>query len=305
MTTEAVYRQNNVVISDDLIISPNLISQARFSYTLNYYASTDTDTLSWADWGSKLVLGALPPRPPNSSSRARGLGGSRRSGKRHHAAEHLGRFGADYLGSRRHNIRAGVGYQWNHFLETGNWLGAGQVNFTGAYTGNSIADLELGMAATFRQNNGLDPQLPTVQLLRFCPGQLESVRRLTLDLGLRWELNPPYTSADNALGGFEFGVQSKVFPPRRWGWCSREIRAFPTGSRRPGIRISPRVSVLLTIYSGTAKRRYGRLRHLLCCRHGEPGFQSAESALYCRHHDQRHEESGRSLGGVWRQSISL
>ncbi len=227
--TNAVYRQNNVVVNDDIVISPNLISQARFSYVLNYYATTDTDTTSWSNWGSKLVLGALPPRPPEfvlTSAWTSGPGGA----------------GNDIMpqstwaGTERitwihggHNIRAGVGYQWNHFLETGNWLGSGQVHFTGAYTGNSIADLELGMAATFRQNNGLNRNFQESSESAFFQDDWKVLPRLTLDLGVRWELNPPYTSAGNELGGFQFGVQSTVYPTAPKGMLFPGDPGVPNG----------------------------------------------------------------------------
>ena len=227
--TNAIFHQNNVVINDDLVISPNLISQARFSYVLNYYATTDADTQSWSDWGSKLVLGAQPPRPPEfvlTSAFTAGPGGA----------------GNDIMpqstwaGSERitwihggHNVRAGVGYQWNHFQEIGNWLGSGQVHFTGAYTGNSIADMELGLAATFRQNNGLNRNFQESSESAFLQDDWKILPRLTLDLGVRWELNPPYTSAGGQLGGFEFGVQSKVYPTAPLGMLFPGDPGIPSG----------------------------------------------------------------------------
>jgi hypothetical protein len=218
-----------VIINDDYVIRPNLISQARFSYVLNYYASTDTIHTSWADWGSKVVLGALPPRPPLiaiTSSWTAGPGGG----------------GDDIMpqstwaASERitwvkgnHNIRAGVSYQWNHFLETGNWLGSGQVRFTGSATGNGDADLLLGMANSFRQNNGLNRNFAQSSESAFVQDNWRVLPRLTLNLGVRWELNPPYTSAGGALSGFNFGVQSKVFPTAPLGMLFPGDPGVPDG----------------------------------------------------------------------------
>ena len=128
-----------------------------------------------------------------------------------------------------HNIRAGIGYQWNHFEETGNWLGSGQVHFTGAFTGNSISDLELGMAATFRQNSGLNRNFQESSFSSFIQDDWKVLPRLTLDLGVRWELNPPYTSAGNTISGFEFGVQSKVYPTAPLGMVFPGDPGIPDG----------------------------------------------------------------------------
>jgi hypothetical protein len=225
----AAYRQNNVVVSDDMVIRPNLISQTRFSYVLNYYGTAQTILTSWADWGSKVVLGALPPRPPRmvlTSAWNAGPGGG----------------GDDIMpqstwaASERvtwihgaHNIRAGVSYQWNHFLETGNWLGAGQINFTGAFTGNSQADFLLGMANSFRQNNGLNRNFQQSSESAFLQDNWRVLPRLTLNLGVRWELNPPYTSAGNALGGFQFGAQSKIYPTAPLGMLFPGDPGVPAG----------------------------------------------------------------------------
>jgi hypothetical protein len=247
--TNAVFRQNNVIINDSWIISPNLISEARFSYTLNYYGTVDTDTTSWPDWGSKVTPGALPWAPPEFTMTS---------------AWHSGPTGAandimpqsTWAGTERvtwihggHNIRAGVGYQWNHFLETGNWLGSGQLTFSGAYTGNSISDLELGMAATFRQNNGLNRNFQESSISAFFQDDWKVLPRLTLDLGVRWELNPPYTSAGNELGGFAFGVQSKVYPTAPLGMLFPGDPGVPAGIA-PTIwtNFSPRVGFAYDLF---------------------------------------------------------
>jgi len=227
--TNANYSQDNVVINDDHIVKADLVLQSRFSYSRNYYATVDTDTISWADWGSKVVLGATPGRPPKiavTGGFTAGPGGAGNDvmpqttwqGSEHISWVHGG-----------HNIRAGVGYQWNHFKEVGNWLGAGQVSFTGAFTGNGFADMDIGWAATFRQNNGLNRDFQESSVSSFLQDNWKVLPRLTLDLGVRWELNPPYTSAGNQLGGFAFGVQSKVYPTAPLGMLFPGDPGVPAG----------------------------------------------------------------------------
>ncbi len=58
------YSQNNIVMSDNWSFSPTLLNEARAGYTLNNYANNSLMHTSWSDLGSQLVLGALPPRPP-------------------------------------------------------------------------------------------------------------------------------------------------------------------------------------------------------------------------------------------------
>ena len=191
-------------------------------------------------------------------------------------------------------------------METGNWLGAGQVHFTGAYTGNSIADLELGMAATFRQNNGLDRNFQESSYSAFFQDDWKVLPRLTLDLGVRWELNPPYTSAGNELAGFEFGVQSKIYPTAPLGMLFPGDPGVPAGIA-PTICYQFRAALRLCL--GPFRQRQDghprRLRRFLRGRHGEPGLQSAEPAVHRGHHHRRDQESGRSLGVRWRQPVSL
>lgn len=228
-TSHSVYRQNNIIVNDTMMIAPNLISEARFSYVLNYYGTTCLIPTSWADWGSKIVLGATPPRPPLlviTNGLTAGPGGGAND-----IMPQSTWGGTDRITWTKgaHNIRAGVSYFWNHFLETGNWLGAGQVRFTGASTGNGEADFQLGLANTFRQNNGLNRNFQQSNEAAFIQDNWRVLPKLTLQLGLRWELNPPYTSAGGQLGGFQFGTESTIYPTSPRGMLFPGDPGVPAG----------------------------------------------------------------------------
>lgn len=245
--SSAIYDQNNVVINDDWILSPNLINTGRFNYTLNHYTTASLIHTSWSDFGSQVTLGALPARPPqlyvNGFWQA-GTFGDDNMPQRN--------FGASDMVSwihGSHSIKMGANILWNHFLETGNWLGAGQVHFTGAYTGYAPADFELGMAATFRQNNGLDRNFSAVNASFFGQDDWKVTRKLTLNLGLRWEINPPYSSAGGELATFQFGVQSTRFPTAPNGLLFPGDPGIPSGVEpTPLDNFAPRVGLAYDVF---------------------------------------------------------
>ncbi len=241
------YSQNNIVVSDSWSLSPVLLNEARVSSSLNRYGNMSLIKTSWSDLGSQVVLGAGPPRPPQifitGYFQAGTFGDNTQPQRTQMVADTL----SWMKGS--HSLRMGGLFQWNQFQETGNWLGAGQVRFTGSFTKNAFADFLLGDANSFRQNNGLNRDFRSINAGLFIQDNWKVTRRLSLNLGVRWEVDPPYTSANDALATFAFGVQSQRFPTAPRGLLFPGDPGIPTGIAPTSLKnFAPRVGFAYDVF---------------------------------------------------------
>jgi hypothetical protein len=227
--TNTAYDQRNITGNEDWIITPTLLNQFRFSYSLNSNNQASQVQTSWADFGSKVTLGALPPRPPQIFV---------------NGFWQMGTFGNDAMDQTSygpsdtvtwirngHSVRAGGGMTHHTFVESGNWLGAGQIRFSGSSTKSALGDFLTGHANTFRQNNGQDRDFYSNDWYGFFQDDWKVSRKLTLNLGLRYEIDEPLVSTTDALQTFRFGVQSRLFP------------AAPLGMLFPGDPGIPRAAI--------------------------------------------------------------
>ncbi len=254
-TTE--YQQRNILVNEDWIVSSTTFNQFQFSYSKRDTPIVDLYQHSWADYGSKAVLGANPPRPPQLFINGRWQ---------------MGTFGAngqlqtsfgitDNLTMTRgaHTMKAGFWYLRGVFDELGNWLGAGQVRFTGGFTRNTLADFMLGQAASFRQNNGLNRTFRSDSYHGYFQDDWRIHPRVTLNLGLRYELNMPMYSTIDELATFRFNQQSTTIPAAPRGQVFYGDQGIPRGmmkvdrnnfAPRIGIAYDPRGNGKTAIRAG-------------------------------------------------------
>jgi len=88
----------------------------------------------------------------------------------------------------------------------------GDNQFTGVRSGSALSDFYLGYESVFTQDNGRTFYLRENRPALYVQDDWKPTRDLTLNLGLRWEPWLPPADRNDALVGFQPGVQSTVAP---------------------------------------------------------------------------------------------
>src|SRR6266567_3068050 len=87
-----------------------------------------------------------------------------------------------------------------------------QVLFTANFTGLAIADFLLGRENTFTQGSPNAGSPRTFEVAVYAQDDWKVARRLTLNMGLRWDPWLPYRDALHAISQFRQGRQSTIYP---------------------------------------------------------------------------------------------
>ena len=239
--------QANAVLSEDWIASPALLNNFRFGYTRRLPRSTTPISTSWKDFGSKVTLGSDPPLPPQIFVNGRWT---------------MGTFGnTDFLEHSfswsdtltwvrgGHSVKAGSWLIYNRYDTSGSWLGAGQIRFAGGFSRNTLADFLLGRAQSFRQNNGYLRLFRSKNWDTFLQDDWKIHRRVTLNLGLRYELNTPWIAADDSFQTFRFGQTSRVIPKAPQGLVFPADPGVPRGLvETDRNNLAPRVGLAFDLF---------------------------------------------------------
>ncbi len=112
----------------------------------------------------------------------------------------------------KHQIAIGAEVYRNRVNEIQNWLTGGNISFNGAASGIAAADLLLGKFNSYRQISGFASRLRQTLPAFFVQDDIRATRRLTVNIGVRWDPSRSYVSEDGLLMTFVPGVQSTKFP---------------------------------------------------------------------------------------------
>lgn len=113
----------------------------------------------------------------------------------------------------RHTVKFGLDFYHNRFSLREDAGVNGSFNFTGGVSGSTAADLLLGLASRFSQASaGTTAYFRSNLIQPYVQDDFRISRRLTLNLGLRYELNLPVSEAQNRLLAFRPGQKSQLVP---------------------------------------------------------------------------------------------
>ena len=290
------YRQRNVVVNEDWIATPALLNQARFSYSHSDFVTSSPIRTSWSDFGSKVTLGALPPRLPQIF-----VNGYWQMGTFGEGGVLQKSFGfSDTLRWMRgaHSLKAGGGFMRKRYIGDNNWLGAGQVRVHRRHHPELDGRFHAGPGRQFPPEQRRSRDQHACRLLEWLlPGRLEG------EPAAHHEPGPPMGSGRTVYQRRERAanvpvrraIESLSHRPARNAVLrrpgrSRSGHAHPLEEFRAAHR--PRIRRFRQRQDGHSRG----LRHFLRRHHQQHHLQPERTAVHHRRNDVQHAQPDRPMG---------
>src|SRR5579883_175104 len=213
--TDLPTRFQNWTAGEDHLFSPTLINTFRFTYVRSTFGMLARKDFSLTGLGLPISLANMNTGYGLTAQSILNISGfvsadtgypTRDIMPTHHVTDTLSWI------KGRHSVAFGFEVYHNRVNELQNWLTGGNMVFSGAFSGNAAADMLLGKFDNYRQVTGLTSRLRQNLPSFFLQDDLKVSRRLTVNLGLRWEPYFGYVSENSQLMLLAPGKQSTFMP---------------------------------------------------------------------------------------------
>jgi hypothetical protein len=204
------WSQHNVNLADTWTLSPTTINQFRATYARQFGGRVNNPTTSLGDLNSKFKIQGDPTLPRLTVS-------GFFTGQTSIAGPDAG---SDYWAVRdalsvsrgRHSFKFGGEVSYEKIVHDTLLDNYGVFAFNGSKTGNAYADFLLGLPSTFTQDAPVRKTDNGAYLSFFVQDDFHVHPRLTLNLGLRYDLQFPFTDPQNRKLAYVPGQKSQVSP---------------------------------------------------------------------------------------------
>jgi hypothetical protein len=214
------YRNYAATGTDTYILSPRLINVFTFGYNQidRDQVSIVPGNKSWVDFGAGFVR-AFPGDPDvGFDTNVNGYFRPQARYPLHHYRKSF-QFSEGMNWTRgAHFLRYGVDIRRDLLKLQENFQCDPQVVFRATFTGNAAADLLVGLPTSFTQIAPTSNNPRTTEIGAYFQDDWKASRRLTLNLGLRWDPFFPNSDPDGRFAQVRLGQQSARFPSAPAGY---------------------------------------------------------------------------------------
>jgi hypothetical protein len=226
-TINYFWRQQNAIMSLTSIVSPSVVNQAWVSYTRNKAGRLNSPGISLGDLGSTYTIQGPKALPAINVSGFFNLGESiagRQAGTNFYSVRDL-----VTLTKGKHSLRLGGEFSLDKDIQVATQPNYGTFTFNGTltsgttaapgtttpnvrYAGNSLASFLIGSPASIVQASPTYGFTNSFNTAVFAQDDFRITRKLTLNLGVRWDVQTPPTDPQNKITTYVAGAKSTVFP---------------------------------------------------------------------------------------------
>ena len=204
------WRQHNVNVSDTWVLDSHKINQAWFSYTRNFGGRLNLPATSLADLGSAFAIQGAPSLPQITVSGfftlSNAIGGPTAGGN-----FYSGRDVVSWTRGR-HAIKLGGELSLNTTIQDTLLNNYGVFTFNNSVTRNAFADFMIGIPSAVTQDAPIKAFWDSWYGAGFAQDDFRVSGRVTLNLGLRWDVQTPGTDSLNRFTTYVPGQKSTVNP---------------------------------------------------------------------------------------------
>ncbi len=223
-------RVQSITVGETYTATPTFLNQFRISFNRNASVIDPNNYLSLADLGGNFPIIGGHRIPPSIGVAGRVTLGAGSSTDATLANENKQLNESVSWTRGRHTVRGGFEMLRLRYLNRGYWNSMGDFQFNGAITGNPMADFLLGKPARATVGSPvLEQGGIQSNFYQYVQDDWRVGRRLTLNLGLRYELPLPWVHPNNYWGTFRPGQQSTVIANAPVGMVYSGDRGIPRG----------------------------------------------------------------------------
>lgn len=207
-TQDFNWRQHNVNLSDVWVIGPDKVNQVWLTYTRSFGGRLNVPGTTLRDLGSTFTPqgeGSLPQITVNGFFTLSNAIGGPTAGTNLYSLRDVFSWNKG-----NHSLKIGGELTLNKDIQQTLLNNYGVFTFNNTATGNAFADFLLGIPSGLTQDAPVTGLTNTWYSALFLQDDFRATSKLTLNLGLRWEVQTPPTDPQNRFTNYVPGQKSTV-----------------------------------------------------------------------------------------------